>query len=125
MKMIFLKYPWRNLSEDKFLIRLTKMAARNRRHRTYPSVVQPADPCHLIACLKFFRHALALGHLVYQSGEHHFGLLVNVSQVAVQLVAQQQAGVASLEVFLDAPQVSLTPRPMGCYSSAGNVRQGM
>ena len=47
-------------------------------HSVYPNAVHPADPCHLVTCLELFRHALTLGRLLHQSGEHRFGLLVNV-----------------------------------------------
>ena len=80
-----------------------------------PNIVHPDDPRHLVGCFELFRYALVLGHLLNQPGEHGFGLLVNVSQVAAQLAAQQQTGVAGLAVFLDVPQVSPTPQTDGLF----------
>lgn len=94
-------------------------------HRACPDVVHPADPCHLIIYLEMFRHALLRGHLLHHPGEHRFGLLVNVSQVAVQLAAQLQASVEGLVMFFDIPQMLLPPQADGLFSSAGRVRQGM
>lgn len=94
-------------------------------HRTCPDIVHPTDPFHLVTCHELFRHALPLGHLLHQPGEHRFGLLVNVSQAAVRLAAQLQAGVEGFAVLFDVSQVPLAHRPMGCSSSAGKFRQGM
>ena len=56
---------------------------------------------------------MSLGHLLHQPGEHRFGLLVNICQVAVQFAAQLQAGVEGLAVFLNLLQVPLSPQTDG------------
>lgn len=84
-------------------------------HRTHSNVVHPADPHHLVACFELFRYTLPLSHLLHQPGEHGFGLLVNVSQVAAQLAAQLQTGVEGLAVLFDVPQVPLTPQADGLF----------
>ena len=76
-------------------------------------VVHPLHPHHLIFRFECFRYTLFFGKLFYQPGKHCFCLLVEVSEVIVQLAGSQQLGIQTNLVLANMPQVSLSPNADG------------
>lgn len=75
------------------------------------NAVHLSHPLHRIGCFQLFGHALTLCHLLYQSLEQFFCLPIYVGEVAVQLAAGQQVGIAYTMMFLEIPKMPLTPYP--------------
>ena len=76
-------------------------------------VVHPLHPQHLIIRFEGFRYALFFGKLFYQPRKHCFCLLVEVSEVIVQLAGSQQLGIQTNLVLANISQVSLSPNADG------------
>ena len=60
-------------------------------HRTGSNIVHLTDPCHLVGGFQRFGDFLRLGHLLDDSVHQILRLLVNTSEIGIQLPAQQQS----------------------------------
>lgn len=65
------------------------------------NVIHLSNPLHLIFRFELFGDTLTLCHLFYEPKKHILYLLVNVSEVSVQLATCQQISVEHLSVLLD------------------------
>ena len=92
-------------------------------HLGFTAIHQP-HPFHWIRCFQHLSDSLGLCHLLDDGIKLFLGLLVNISEVAVQLAAQQQGVIQNWAVFFEIPLVPLTPHATGCSFSVGAVRQG-
>ena len=70
-------------------------------------------PQHLILGFELFGDALTEGHLFYQLKKHSLRLLVQISQITVQLAGDLQLCVQRLAVLSEIPQVPLAPNADG------------
>ena len=76
---------------------------------TLSDIIHPPYPLHLTICFEFFCNVLLCCHLSHKLRKHIFRLLVDVSQVAIQLPAEQQGIVKSFPVSSQVLPPTLTP----------------
>ena len=67
----------------------------------------------------------ALFHALYEPFKAFLCLSVDVGKIGVKPAACEEIGVCNLTVLLQIVQMPLSPMPIGCFSSAGNLKSGI
>ena len=77
--------------------------------RTRLYVIHSAYPFQRIVCLKLLRDSLCLFHLLYDPFKSFLSLFLYVCQITVQSATHEQINIYIPVVFLQIPQMSLSP----------------
>ena len=88
------------------------------------AVVHQSYPRHLIGRFKRLRNTMPFCCFLDKGFLHFLCLLVNISEVAVQLAAQQQSVIKGWAVFFEIPFVPLTPHADRLFFFSGYGQAG-